>query len=167
MEEVTRTLDLGCGSIPKNPLEADEVYGVDIDSYGNENIHVADIILEGIPFEDNYFDYVTAYDFLEHLPRILYIDGKRSAPFIDTMSEIWRVLKPCGTFKAHTPAVPYSAIFQDPTHVNFITEATVMYFTDWASPSNGYGFTGKFQLMDQRWDKEVPYHLVWELSAVK
>lgn len=164
---MTKTLDLGCGSSPRNPLKADEVYGLDIDSYGNPSIRVADIILEGIPYEDNYFDYVTAYDFLEHLPRIVYVNGQRKAPFIDTMSEIWRVLKPNGILKAHTPAFPYAAAFQDPTHVNFITEDTYRYFTHWADPTNGYGFKGKFELVNQRWDNDIPYHLVWEMTAVK
>ena len=165
---MTRTLDLGSGSEPKNPFGADEVYGVDLDTFGNENIRIADVILNGIPFEDDYFDYVTGYDFIEHIPRLLYIDGKRRAPFMELMSEIWRVLKPGGTLKTHTPAVPYSQTFQDPTHVNFITEATVSYFIigGMIELGNLYGFEGQFELLNQYWDQAVPYHLVWELKKV-
>lgn len=166
MEKVTRTLDLGCGRNPRNPLNASEVYGLDIMDFGNPNIRTGDIITGGIPFDDNFFDYVTGYDFVEHVPRLLYIDGERRAPFIELMSEVYRVLKPGGVFKAHTPAVPYSQAFQDPTHVNFITEATVGYFIegDLLSFGHDYGFVGKFQLQAQYWDPQVHYHLVWELK---
>ena len=165
---MSRTLDLGCGSTPRNPFNADEVYGIDIFDYGNPNIHISDVILDGITFEDNYFDYVTGYDFIEHIPRLLYIEGKRRAPFMELMSEIYRVLKPGGVLKTHTPAVPYAQTFQDPTHVNFITEVTVSYFIEngMIELGNAYGFNGRFGLMDQRWDDEVPYHLIWELKKL-
>ena len=166
MEKVTRTLDLGCGSTPRNPLGATEVYGVDIFDYGNSNIKISDVILDGIPFEDDYFDFITGYDFIEHIPRLLYIDGKRRAPFMELMSEVYRTLKPGGLFKAHTPAVPYQQTFQDPTHVNFITEVTVSYFIQGGmiELGNAYGFVGEFELVNQYWDQQVPYHLVWELK---
>lgn len=165
---MTRTLDLGCGSTPKNPFNADEVYGVDIFDWGNPNIRISDVILDGIPFDDDFFDYVTGYDFIEHIPRLLYIDGQRRAPFMELMSEAWRTLKPGGILKAHTPAVPYSQTFQDPTHVNFITEATVSYFliNGMIELGNAYGFKGQFELVSQHWDPQVPYHLVWELRKV-
>ena len=165
---MTRTLDLGCGSIPKNPLNANEVYGVDIFDYENPNIKVSDVILDGLPFDSDFFNYVTAYDFLEHIPRLLYINGERRVPFIELMSEVYRVLKVGGIFKAHTPAVPYAQTFQDPTHVNFITEITVSYFVEegMIELGNTYGFKGKFRLVNQRWDENVPFHLVWELEKV-
>ena len=164
--EVTRTLDLGCNKEPRNPFDATEVYGLDIFDQGNPNIKIGDVVLDGIPFEDNYFDYITAYDFVEHIPRLLYIDGKRRAPFMELMSEVYRTLKTGGTFKAHTPAVPYSQTFQDPTHVNFITENTVAYFIigGMVEVGNDYGFNGQFKLINQYWDPQVPYHLVWELE---
>ena len=165
---MTRTLDLGCGGEPKNPFGADEVYGIDLDTFGNENIRIADVITDGIPFEDGYFDYVTGYDFIEHIPRLLYIDGQRRAPFMELMGEIWRVLKMDGILKTHTPAVPYTQAFQDPTHVNFITEATVSYFCrgGMVSLGNLYGFDGEFELLNQHWDEQYSYHLVWELRKV-
>lgn len=167
---MTRTLDLGSGPAPINPFGFDEVYGVDIYNTGNANVRVADLVIEPIPFEDNYFDGVTAIDFLEHLPRTLYIPSasggvKRINPFIDVMSEAYRVLKPGGQFLAKTPAYPTHEAFQDPTHVNIITENTQYYFTGIGLHlCHIYGFKGEFKLIRQEWEG---YWLVWHFEAVK
>ena len=85
------------------------------------------------------------------------------------MNEIWRVLRPGGTFRAHTPAFPKAMAFTDPTHVNIITEDTCKYFCggDHDQLARSYGFTGMFNLKTQYWDREWDYHLIWELEAVK
>jgi len=87
-------LDLGCGSHPRNPYEADHLYGVDIRSGLGDNIASANLAVQPIPFSDNYFSSVSAYDFLEHVPRlVLDVSSKTSIfPFIDLMNEVWRVL---------------------------------------------------------------------------
>lgn len=172
----TKTLDLGCGTDPKNPFNADEIYGVDIVDLGNSNIRVADLAIDPIPYEDNSFDYVTGYDFLEHIPRVIYLGRERKQPFIDIMSEVWRVLKPGGIAYFATPAFPTAETFQDPQHVNFISERTILYFCEPSEKTNWdqsmqlchqYGFTGRFEAVSQYWREDVPYHLVWELRAVK
>lgn len=117
----SRTLDLGCGENPKNPFQADESFGIDI--RGNERLKTvkcADLAVEPIPFPEGYFDFVTAFDFLEHVPRILYLPARRF-PFVEVMNEIYRVLKTNGVLLSHTPAYPYAPAFRDPTHVNIIT----------------------------------------------
>lgn len=149
---MTKTLDLGCGPNPRNTFEAKEVYGVDIKDYDNPNIKIVDLALHPIPFEDNTFDYVTAHDFLEHIPRVLYLpySGGQFMPryaFVDLMSEIYRVLKPEGMFMSSTPAWPHAAAFQDPTHVNIITPDTFgEYFDDVKIWGKNYGFKGKFRI---------------------
>ena len=141
---MTKTLDLGCGSRPKNPFNADELFGVDVRANLEGNIKSADLVVEPIPFPDGFFEYVTAFDFLEHIPRLVYAPARRNA-FIELMNEIYRVLKPGGFFLSSTPAYPHAVAFRDPTHVNFITDETFpLYFDDvnrWASI---YGFTGAF-----------------------
>ncbi len=148
---MTTSLDLGCGPNPKNMFNADVVYGIDVRADLGGNIKCADLAIEPIPFEDNFFDYVTAHDFLEHIPRVLYAPNRRN-PFVDVMNEIYRVLKPGGIFLSFTPAYPNGEAFQDPTHVNIITEQTfVAYFDNvnrWAVP---YGFNGAFRIMQQEW----------------
>ena len=102
---MTRTLDLGCGLNPRNPFNCSEIYGIDIREHKIKNIFNVDLVTNPIPFQDNFFDYVTAFDFIEHIPRVVYLP-KRKFPFIDLMSEIFRVLKPGGKFLSSTPAFP-------------------------------------------------------------
>lgn len=195
MQESTH-LDIGCGAKPRNPFNQRKLFCVDIyrSSELSEDVvfKQANLFLQNIPFEDNIFDSVSAYDFLEHVPRILSIDGKQTTlPFIALMNEIWRVLKPNGIFYAITPVYPHPDSFKDPTHVNFITDGTHEYFTGpkYARP---YGFIGDFEVKRvqrvfpriekhadtkhlkciktafRSWIKfKSKSHIVWELTAIK
>jgi len=144
-----KTLDLGCNDHPRNPYACPELYGVDLDVHDIQNViyRQANLALEPIPFEDNYFDYVSAFDFIEHIPRILPKDNTTRLPFIELMDEIWRVLKPDGIFYAVTPAYPSAEAFQDPTHVNIITRKTHKYFCGDQAPGKMYGFKGQFEAL--------------------
>lgn len=151
---MTKTLDLGCGPNPKNPFNAQEVFGVDLakSKDANPNISIADLAIEPIPFQNEIFDFVTAYDLIEHIPRVIYTPQRRQ-PFIELMNEVYRVLKMGGHFLSLTPSFPHSAAFVDPTHVNIITEDTFpLYFGDilpecpWGVI---YGFTGSFHMIKQ------------------
>ena len=143
------TLDLRCGTNPRNPFFAATTYGVDIRENPEKNIKYADLTVEKIPYPDAHFDYITAYDFLEHVPRIIYLPERRF-PFIELMNEIHRTLKPNGIFLSHTPIYPFSPVFRDPTHVNIITEETFpMYFDDTTQAGKMYGFNGSFKIVDQ------------------
>jgi SAM-dependent methyltransferase len=148
---MTRTLDLGCGLAPKNPFQAQEVFGVDVRADTAAQIAKADLVIEPIPYADDSFDFVTAHDFIEHVPRVVYAPTRRNA-FIELMNEVYRVLKPGGLFLSVTPAYPHAAVFSDPTHVNIITEDTFRCYFDherrWAS---AYGFTGRFIVRSQEW----------------
>ena len=147
----TKTLDLGCGLKPRNPFNADELFGIDIRPNENQNIKVADLAIEAIPFPDDHFDYVSAYDFIEHIPRVIYNPNRRFS-FIELMNEIYRVLKMGGTFASFTPAFPKEAAFVDPTHVNIITANTFpLYFDNKNRWGKDYGFIGSFEIIDQKW----------------
>jgi SAM-dependent methyltransferase len=147
----TRSLDLGCGLQPRNAFDADDVYGIDIRENIDEKIFKADLAVEPIPFEADFFDYVTAFDFIEHIPRTVYTTTRKFC-FVDLMSEIYRVLKPGGIFFSSTPAFPKCAAFQDPTHVNIITKETFpLYFDDRNNWAAIYGFKGAFEILDQKW----------------
>ena len=193
---MTRHLDLGCGAKPRNPYRCDELFGVDIaPGPDREGVHLrtANVALDAIPFADSHFDSVSAYDFLEHVPRLLpRPDGNGlRLPFVELMDEIWRVLKPGGRLYASTPAVPHEAAFQDPTHVNFISALTHTYFTRPQRLAAMYGFKGDFSVLRvlrvrpeadyeplthawlarlRRWrrlQRGACSHLVWELQAHK
>ena len=98
----TRHLDIGCGTRPRNPYRRDEVHGVDIreaTTAAGAEIRRANLAVEPIPFPDSHFDSVSAYDFLEHVPRVLPATGGGTRfPFIELMNEVWRVLVPGGRF---------------------------------------------------------------------
>jgi SAM-dependent methyltransferase len=163
---MSKSLDLGCGRIPKNPFNADSVFGVDVFSDDSLNIVAADLCVEAIPFPSESFDFVTAFDFLEHIPRLLYCPSRR-LPFIELMSEISRVLKIGGRFLAYTPVYPSREAFWDPTHVNFCTEETFQLYFDkkpgveWAR-FNGY--TGSLALVHM--EKKNDSHLLTMLQKI-
>lgn len=136
---------------PKNDFNADEVFGIDVRDDLDANIKRADLVIEPIPFDDDFFEYVTAHDFLEHIPRVVYAPSRRNA-FVEVMNEVYRVLKVGGLFLSVTPAYPHAEAFRDPTHVNIITDQTFPAYFDnvnrWAS---GYGFMGAFLIELQEW----------------
>jgi len=152
---MTISLDLGCGKTIRNPYQASQVIGLDIED--------ADLAIEPIPYKDEYFDFVTAYDFLEHIPRLLYVPQRRY-PFVELMSEIYRVMKVGGKFLSSTPAFPHAPAFQDPTHVNIITPLTFAeYFDDQKTWAKQYGFKGQFVVRNMRYHGP---HLIAELEKV-
>ncbi|MCS6765926.1 MAG: class I SAM-dependent methyltransferase [Candidatus Protistobacter heckmanni] len=187
----TRHLDLNCGLRPRNPYGRDQVYGIDIrrpPNLGEEFFRAANLSVQGIPFEDNFFDSVSAYDFLEHVPRVL-LSGEGTGtvfPFVRLMDEIWRVLKPDGKLYAVTPYYPRSEIFTDPTHVNPVTLHTHTYFVEPHLDASAYGFKGRFAGLRVKYEYE-PHsltasqalrkaldfikrrnsHIPWELAARK
>jgi SAM-dependent methyltransferase len=160
---MTKTLDLGCGTIPRNPYNADETFGIDVRENLPLGIRKADLCIEPIPFNSEMFDYVTAFDFIEHIPRLIYAPERRY-PFVEIMNEIHRVLKPGGAFLSFTPAYPKAAAFMDPTHVNVITEETFLhYFDERLLKAEMYGFRGAFRVIKQEWADQ---HLLSQMIKV-
>jgi len=188
-----RHLDVGCGSQPRNPFGFEELYGIDIIEQSSDDFHYvqSNIVLNPLPFEDSTFDSISAYDFLEHIPRLVIDNNKSRFPFIDFMNEAYRVLKPNGVFYAITPYYPRNEAFVDPTHVNIISKNTYEYFTHPKYGASIYGFVGKFKVMrikkikfSQEINKhnylikllkDIFYslyytkksHLLWEFRAIK
>jgi SAM-dependent methyltransferase len=192
----TRHLDLGCGAVPRNPYGRDELCGVDLSGApGSGLIRRANLVTQRIPFDDDSFESVSAYDFLEHVPRVFpTADGAGTRfPFIELMNDIWRVLKHDGLLYAVTPVYPSKAAFLDPTHVNIMTADTHTYFTRPQRAAAMYGFTGDFTVQrvqltrpDQHrayiepprgWVERLQLahrirrgacgHVIWEFRAVK
>jgi hypothetical protein len=99
------------------------------------------------------------------------LELERYNPFLDLMSDIWRVLKPGGQLYAMTPVHPHvNEVFRDPTHVNPFTPDMVNYFVSNVEGSmlpltQHYGFKGEFKLFQkQRFEGA---HVHWHLEAVK
>jgi ubiquinone/menaquinone biosynthesis C-methylase UbiE len=97
-----RVLDLGCGTGYGSKMLYDannNVYGIDVSqsaiNYAKSNYPGPEYICcsaEKLPFEDGYFDAITAFEVIEHV----------SNPY-DTLSEIYRVLKRGGSLFISTP----------------------------------------------------------------
>jgi SAM-dependent methyltransferase len=197
--DISRHLDIGCGYAPRNPLNQNQLYGcdlLDVKEFKEAppfEYKQVDLVRQGIPYPDSFFDSISAFDFLEHVPRQSVDEQCRpTVPFIHLMSEIHRVLKPNGLLIASTPAYPHPEAFQDPTHVNIITDQTHIYFCGSEPYATRYGFVGCFKEkkvafelqkniydrkssafkkslrnLHRRWFKSGLPHLTWELIAVK
>ncbi len=151
------SLDLGSGSHPANPFKLKKCIGIDLRAQGINVVNV-DLSSDPIPFENNSIGIISAFHFLEHVPRISYT-STLSLPFINLMNEVYRSLEANGLFLSVTPAFPFQASFSDPTHVNHITEKTFRYYFSsdpyGSSPmARMYGFTGNFTCIEQVWDGE-------------
>ena len=145
-------LDVGSGPKPRNPFGAHSVYGVDIRSFDvNPNVKKCILGKESIPFEDNLFNAITAYDVLEHIPRVANEKNMVVFPFVMLMNEIWRVMKVGGLFYSETPCFPMKEAFQDPTHVNIMTEDTLRLYFSESAWARIYGFVGSFSLVAEGW----------------
>ena len=149
-------LDWGSGGRPTNPFASKKLFVADVNESHNKDdefTYKKISNLTSIDFANSSIDSVSAYDLLEHIPRT-WPDGDNGAryPFIEIMNEIYRILKPGGIFLSVTPAYPSPQSFQDPTHVNFITEETISYFDEnsWAKHL-GYGLTANFEKIHQSW----------------
>lgn len=157
------TLDIGCGTVPRNPFQANTQWGIDIREDLDNNVKSVDLNINPIPFSDETFDYITAFDFIEHVPRVIYVPDCRF-PFIQLMNEVWRTLKVGGIFFSHTPAYPFRTAFSDPTHVNYITEETFQYFNNESKLASMYGFNGAFKVLEQY---RTDSHLISVLQKTK
>lgn len=101
-------IDLGAGfNKPANYIG--------LDSFGAD---VTCDLEQGIPYPDNSVSVVRAYDFLEHVNPI------------KIMNEIHRVLVPGGWLLASIPSTDGRGAFQDPTHISFWNENSILYYTD-------------------------------------
>ena len=159
----------------------------------DEHFKICNLVCEPIPFVDSYFNSVSAFDVIEHIPRQS-VDHERKIivnPFVELMNEIHRVLQPNGLFYASTPAFPSPEAFQDPTHVNIIIEGTHQYFCGENAAAKRYGFTGQFKVIEaqriypkyaqtaerslinviknahKKYVKRSISHFVWQLQAIK
>lgn len=171
-----KQLDIGCGSLPafeNHAADGYEHFGVDINPF--KHVKAADLAIDGIPYESDQFDLVTAYDFLEHIPSFVYIpeyDMSNDHTFmekrncmVELFNEVYRVLKNGGEFYFESPVAGTQGYWQDPTHVFGWTPETLHYFSgDYYGFHDDLGHTSKFVLIGR---EVVNDRLKARLKAVK
>lgn len=123
----TIALDLGCGNTPRNPYEAQKLYGIDLLNQDNKDIIHLDLNTQQIPFADNQIDYITAFDLFRFIPKIIY-QNQIKYPIIFILNEIWRTLKPNGYFLASFKKQGLANHEFEPFALNEINENHLKYF---------------------------------------
>jgi len=177
-----KQLDLGAGGADRI-RDGYEGYGVDIvasDRPWLKDNKACDLALETIPYEDDIFDLITAFDLLEHIPPVLYVQTALSANkgifkqvkrncMIELFNEIYRVLKPGGVFYHQTPGYHPEAnlqsVWSDPTHCYVWTPDTKNHFSgDYYGQHDDYGHRSKFICLSTRYENG---HFIEEYQAIK
>lgn len=115
-----KTLVLGCGNNREKLVRPDgspewkgELIRLDMDPNCGADI-VWDLEVRPLPFGDNEFDEIHAYDVLEHVGR----QGDWRGYF-DEFAEYWRILKPGGCLCGMVPVGDDA--FADPGHTRFFS----------------------------------------------
>lgn len=122
-----KELLIGCGKTRDKRLwmkdndKFKNLITLDIDPKCNPDV-VWDLRDFPLPFGDNEFDEIHAYEVLEHTGQ----QGDYKL-FFNQFSEFWRVLKPNGIFVATVPMWNSEAAWSDPSHTRVITPLSLVF----------------------------------------
>ena len=109
-----------------------------------------------LPFEDDTFDEVHAYEVLEHLGQQGYAES-----FFSVFAEIWRVLSPGGLLCATVPAADSVWAWGDPGHRRIISAQSLV-FLDQTEYSKQVGVT---PMTDYRWCYSADFQAIGMQSS--
>jgi len=100
--------------------------------------------------------------------------------FMSFMNEVWRILKPKGRFAFVVPYAGSPGFFQDPTHINPITEATLSYFdpldrsgmyyiyepAPWQIINSSFDTIGNLEVLLEKRQDDISYHVDKKIKYV-
>ncbi|GAB1393989.1 hypothetical protein MASR1M60_21530 [Rhodocyclaceae bacterium] len=136
-----KELLIGCGSDDKKKISIighenwSHKVSLDINPDHKPDI-VWDLEVLPLPFNDNEFDEIHAYEVLEHTGT----QGDYKF-FFAQFSEFWRILKPGGAFIGSCPSRNSVWAWGDPSHKRIVQYANFV-FLDQQNYTNGVGKTG-------------------------
>lgn len=142
-------VDLGCGFRKAGNI------GIDATPANTDADLICLLGFDPLPFANGVVDEVVCRDFLEHIPKAVYLEskGRFHYPVMYLMDEIWRVLRPGGIFRSWTPMYPHPEVFQDPTHLSAWTIKSMDYFCGvYAGAKRIYGIQSCFEKIEVRED---------------
>jgi len=157
MPKPHKELLLGCGSRTIKDLSVGEnkdFWGlVRLDNNADHKPDVVwDLTQHPLPFADEEFDEIHAYDVLEHLAQ----QGDYEF-FFKEFSEYWRILKPGGAFCASVPAVNTAWAWGDPSHKRVIQPESLVFLSQKAYEEQ----VGKTKMSDFRGIYKVNFDLLY------
>jgi len=152
-----KELLIGCGSRTTKSMylagkkEFQHLTRLDISNDHKPDV-LHDLTQHPLPFFDNEFDEIHAYEVLEHLA----YQGDYKF-FFKEFSEYWRILKPKGLFIATVPSVKSRWCWGEPSHKRVIMRETLTFLSQDAYNNQ----VGKTPMSDFRNIYKADFKLYW------
>jgi SAM-dependent methyltransferase len=146
---------VGCGSNRAKKLWLEAPQWSSLVTLDMVDTHKPDVVWDlekfPLPFEDNKFDEIHAYDVLEHMGR----QGDWSF-FFAQWQDFWRLLKPGGLFFGICPAPHSPWAWGDPGHTRVIAPESLVFL----SQKNYGDQVGRSPMTDYRFCYKADFELV-------
>ncbi len=130
---MTYNLNLGCGKLQKKSTPEEDWLNLDRADLGQQVVHD---MTTGLPFKDNFFDFIQAIACLGQI--------ERNVDFLLVMNELHRVLKPNHNIFIYLPHRDHDHCYNDPFNQRRTNEAHWLAFDQmsrqYVQHNSYYGF---------------------------